>query len=202
MKDRPLVLVCGEAGVGKSAVIAQLLGVNIRIKAENRELEITPSAQPGASLPHYPQIGTRGDDQKTQCVKGFNTGELVLVDCPAFMNSEEQDYEFCANLSTDSLLKAARSLESVVLVIPASAFFEDDGNAVVKAMRKTHDRFPCLFPLDEQESEVNSKFFIRITKMEEINPNQYKQLLDLELLINRSKKSKEKSQKFADVASL
>lgn len=173
---KPLVLVMGNTGSGKSTAISALMGAPLQ-EFVNQVGE-TVVEIPEDRKAKYPKIGQSIGTSETIYTQGFplpNT-EVILGDCPGFNDTRGGDYELCTNLSIDQAVAEARAVQSVVVVLPANAFLVDKGNVIIELVNTVRERFPRTLDIDNIEQ--NERVFLLITKQNQAQSEVVRKLKD------------------------
>lgn len=92
-----------------------------------------------------PKIGHSLSSSETKYAEGFPiTGEtdLMAVDMPGKRETRGDHYALCAALSVDQALRTAKSIRSVVTVVPLASFLLDRGSGVTDLMYKFEQTLP------------------------------------------------------------
>ncbi len=134
-----LVLFMGNAGSDKSTTIASLMkvGQDSRSNAQsvNDDLKI--------GEPIYTQ-GYRGPGQS-----------YFLVDCPGFNDTRGIAFDLCANYSMDQVVQRSKSLLSLVIVLPVTEFFFNNGNSIIDLISLIQEKFRTIFKPKDLEASAN-----------------------------------------------
>ncbi len=86
-----------------------------------------------------------------------------MADCPGFGDTRgDGEFELCTNISIDQTVQRSRSLLSLVIVLPVTAFLLDRGNPVIDLINSIRERFPDTF--DPDKPEANAHVHLLLTK--------------------------------------
>ncbi|MGR3973012.1 MAG: hypothetical protein QRY72_00290 [Candidatus Rhabdochlamydia sp.] len=194
---KDVIFFIGNTGAGKSAAISYFLGAEMETVTNRVGDKVIQVKETEDTQQHeYPTIGQSLGESETLYAKGYPLQDFphVLGDCPGFNDTRGGDFEICTNLSIDQAIERAKSIRSIVLIIPIHAFLVDRANPLIELIETVRERFTDAF--DPKQIGKNSNFFILITKKNQ-NEDAVESIRNgsrLQELLNESKKKISDSQ--------
>lgn len=161
--DKPVVVVMGFTGSGKSSATCYLLNQKLEIKKNPIGNDITALVEDDSSKPI---IGSSLSSSETKYPQGYELPFVKpswIVDSPGFEDTRGADYELCGAFSTDWIFKHVKNIKSVVVTAPSQIFAMDKGIYLQELIDTVEQRFPGIF----DEKAENQLFFL-ITKPEQV----------------------------------
>ncbi|MGR3912892.1 MAG: hypothetical protein QRY71_06290 [Candidatus Rhabdochlamydia sp.] len=199
IEGKDVIFFIGNTGSGKSTAISYFLGAEMETvtnRVGDKVIHIKEKAHNGK----YPIIGQSLGESETLYTKGYPLEDFphMLGDCPGFHDTRGSDFEICTNLSIDQAMTQAKSIRSIVLIIPIHAFLVDRANSVIELIETVRERFIDSF--NPTKIGENSNFFILITKHDqhEAAVDSLKNGTRIQELLNESKKKIEKEGAISD----
>lgn len=176
---KPLVVVMGFTGSGKSSAICYFLGGKIDNRSKNALCDVvTTLTNPDPDTEKFPVIGTSLSKSETKYSQGYplpRHSPHLIVDSPGFKDTRGEDYDLCASLSMDQIFQERSEIKSIVITAPIQIFSTERTNHLMELATIIENRFPEIF----QCGNTNRKrFFILVTKREQVDTDIVKSFKD------------------------
>lgn len=179
MDKKDLVLFMGNTGAGKSTSINYLLGTKLRRSCNQvgeEVVRVVMSEEAEQELPveaaqELPVIGQSIGMSETLYAQGFhvrnvasNNNNVLFTDCAGVDDTRGDGHILCSLLSLDEAVRVAKSILSIVVVIPAATFLSDRGNGIIDLIKSLQERFPTILAPENRKS-----VFFLVTKRNQVN---------------------------------
>lgn len=172
LEDKPIILVMGFTGSGKSSAICHFLGGDIGFD-RNAGNDISTVLKQSDNSADFPKIGASLGKSETLYPQGYpifhpeddkRQKPYMIVDSPGFNDTRGEDYNLCASLSMDEVFKKSGSIQSIVITVPIQIFSSERANHLIELIDTIEERFPQSFDPDC----TDERLFLLITKREQV----------------------------------
>ncbi len=186
LKGKRGILFLGSTGSGKSASVAYLMGIPMKVKknrfgetyvvtqteSENQESQpkIGHSLRVSETVFTTPYvlentkvsmgIGRRQQVKEIKFPQGIIAKDIRLLDAPGFNETRGTEYEIATNFSIDHSIHSIEEIEALVHVIDYSIFLSQKSSLFMKELEELCCRFPDIL----ENSNLQKKVFFVITK--------------------------------------
>ncbi|MBT4552894.1 hypothetical protein HOC37_07965 [bacterium] len=130
IKDQEIVMVGGNTNAGKSTLLNRLFG---------GQLTKSIIGLGGISAESSPELFKIGNEYKSQTIIPLalmeQTKEILFCDCPGFEDYSTATEEAVSALSTYLVTKTAKSVKTLIMVLPVTAFSDERGRNLKDAFR-------------------------------------------------------------------
>ncbi len=162
LNKKNAILFLGNTGSGKSTSICYLLGAPLRPFTNKVGDEVYKL---GWKKPLFavPEIGQAIGTSETLYAQGYQIPKTLnwISDCAGFGDTRGGDYELCAYLSMDLVMRELEKIQALVIAVPHKAFILDRGNKIIELAYAIQERFPHVF---EEDHPDQKRFFLLVTK--------------------------------------
>ncbi|KAG2388561.1 hypothetical protein C9374_000725 [Naegleria lovaniensis] len=123
MKDKKLVLLLGDTGVGKSTFCCALISRQVQFRYSG--VHVQPSVPAGTSSADFPKVGMTGSSETLFCqayeIDGFPM--LYVCDCPGSFDNRPIEECITSKISFKQTILESQGIAAIVVMFNANEFF-------------------------------------------------------------------------------
>ncbi len=182
LKGKRGILFLGSTGAGKSATVAYLMGIPMKVDQRFGETYVVTETENQDSQPkigHSLRVSEtvfttpymlentkasvgigRQQVKEIKFPQGITGKNIRLLDAPGFKDTRGTEYEIATNFSIDHSIHSIEEIEALVHVIDYSIFLSDKSRLFMKELEELCGRFPDIL----ENSNLQKKVFFVITK--------------------------------------